>query len=186
MRARRDFLHGALRLVCGALVLCAPLALRAASPSEYQVKAVFLFNFSQFVEWPASAFVDASRPLVIGVLGEDPFGAYLDEAVRDETVGGRTLAVRRFEHVEDVADCQILFISASMIDKLPRVLAGLRGKPILTVGETEGFARSGGMIRFVTERSRIRLRINVEPAVASGLTISSKLLRLAEIVPTET
>jgi hypothetical protein len=151
---------------------------------EYQLKAVFLFNFAQFVDWPASAFPAPDTPLVIGILGRDPFGTYLDETVRGETVKGHPLAVQRFRRVEDITTCHILFISGAEEGRLEQVLAGLKGRSILTVGDVEGFAARGGMIRFLTDQNRIRLRINLEVAKADDLTVSSKLLRPAEIVST--
>jgi hypothetical protein len=149
---------------------------------EYQIKAVFLFNFAQFVDWPPQAFAGTQSPLVIGVLGEDRFGTYLDEVVRSETVNNRPLVVERFQRTEDIRECQVLFISDSEAGRLDQILAGLKGRSILTVSDTDGFSRSGGMIRFVTENNRIRLRINLAAARSAGLTISSKLLRPAEIV----
>lgn len=153
------------------------------SPGEYQVKAVFLYNFAQFVEWPVEAFADERAPLVIGVLGQDPFGPDLDATLRDETAANRPLVVRRFTDVAEIDVCHILFISSSEWPHIVEVLGALRGRSILTVGDTEGFARRGGMIRFVTERNRIRLRISLDAATRAKLTISSKLLRFAEIVP---
>jgi hypothetical protein len=149
---------------------------------EYQLKAVFLFNFAQFVDWPPQAFPDAQSPLVIGVLGEDPFGAYLDETVRGEKVNSRPLVVQRYRRAEEIKTCHVLFVSRSEADRLGEILASLKGRTILTVGDTEGFAGHGGMIRFLTEKNKIRLRINLEAAKAANLTISSKLLRPAEIV----
>ena len=158
------------------------LPAQPTSAGEYQLKAVFLFNFAQFVEWPPQAFPDRQAPLVIGVLGEDPFGAYLDETVRDEKVNNRPLAVQRYRRVEEIKSCHVLFISRSETDRLEQILAGLKGRSILTVGDAEGFAQQGGMIRFVNEKNKIRLRINLDAAKAAKLTISSKLLRPAEIV----
>jgi hypothetical protein len=152
------------------------------SPKEYQVKAVFLFRFAQFVEWPPSAFPEPHTPLVIGVLGQDPFGTYLDEIVQGETVNDHPLAVQRYATVEEITTCHILFISRSEDDRLERVLVGLKGRDILTVGDVERFSARGGMIRFVTEHGRIRLRINLKAAEAANLKLSSKLLRPAEIV----
>lgn len=161
----------------------APVRAQApAAPTEYQVKAVFLFNFSQFVDWPAAAFADGRAPLVIGVLGSDPFGATLDEIVRGETVNGRPLAVRRYQSVEQIDVCHILFIERSQSERLDAVLAALKGRNVLTVGDFEGFARRGGMIRFMTVGNKIRLRINLAAAQEAKVTISSKLLRPAEIV----
>ena len=137
---------------------------RRAAPTEYQVKAVFLFNFSQFVDWPAAAFADGRSPLVIGVLGRDPFGATLDEIVRGETVNGRPLAVRRYESVDQLDTCHILFIDRSQDEQLDAVFAALKGRSVLTVGDFEGFARRGGIIRFVTVGNKIRLRVNLAAA----------------------
>ncbi|HKU16827.1 MAG TPA: YfiR family protein [Steroidobacteraceae bacterium] len=152
------------------------------SPTEYQVKAVFLFNFSQFVDWPPGAFADSRAPLVIGVLGPDPFGATLDEIVRGETVNGRPLAVRRYQSVDQVAACHILFIDRSQEPQLEGIVAALKDRSVLTVGDFDGFARRGGIVRFITVGNRIRLRINLAAAQHAQLDISSKLLRPAEIV----
>jgi uncharacterized protein DUF4154 len=157
---------------------------QAVAPAEYQLKAVFLFNFAQFVEWPTEAFPEARTPLIIGVLGQDPFGAYLDETVRGETVNGRPLAVQRYLRVDEVKTCHILFVSRSEVNRLEPILTHLKGRNILTVSDAVGFAELGGIIRFVTERNKIRLRINLEAAKGANLTISSKLLRPAEIVTT--
>jgi hypothetical protein len=152
---------------------------------EYQIKAVFLFNFAQFVEWPATAFPDSGGPLVIGVLGEDPFGPYLDETVRGETVHGRPIEVRRFQRLSEITDCHILFVSQGELDRLDEVLVALKDRSVLTVSDAENFAARGGMVRFLTDRNRIRLQINLEAARAAGLTLSSKLLRPARIVDTK-
>ncbi|HXC25642.1 MAG TPA: YfiR family protein [Gemmatimonadaceae bacterium] len=149
---------------------------------EYQLKAVFLFNFAQFVDWPAGSAADSSAPLVIGVLGDDPFGSQLDDVVHGETIHSHPLIVQRYRRLEDVTHCHILFISQSERDRMPQIMTGLKGKHILTVGDTEHFAQDGGMIQFVTEHHKIRLRIDLEAAKADDLTISSKLLRPAEIV----
>ena len=151
---------------------------RAQTPSaEYQVKAVFLFNFAQFVDWPTSAFPGAQAPIVIAVLGKDPFGAYLDNLVRGEVIGARPLAIRRCNRVEDLAGCHLVFISRSENREMETVLTKLKGQPLLTVSDVDTFTRSGGMVRFAMESGRIRLRINVEAARSSHLTISSKVLR---------
>ncbi len=164
------------------LVGTAGLAAQTVRASEYQVKAVFLFNFAQFVDWPAEGFPDSDTPLVIGVLGEDPFRGFLDQTVRDERLGGRPLQVRRYHSVDEIKTCHILFISGPEGDRPEGILAGLKNRPILTVSDADGFAERGGMIRFVTDRNRIRLQINLEAAEAAHLTISSKLLRVAEII----
>ncbi len=154
-----------------------------ATPSrEYQVKAVFLFNFTQFVDWPLTAFSSDSTPLVIGVLGDDPFGSYLDDIVRGEQVNSRKLTVQRYRRTADVKVCQVLFLSRSEEKNFGKALAALKGADVLTVSDADGFASQGGMIQLSTENGKIRLKINVDAAKASSLIISSKLLRSAEIV----
>jgi hypothetical protein len=157
---------------------------QASVAPEYQVKAVFLFNFAQFVEWPPSAFPDSAAPLVLCVLGEDPFGPYLDETVRGETVQAHPLAVQRSQRVEEIRNCHILFVGRQEQERLEEILDTLKGRPTLTVSDADGFAGRGGMIRFMIDRNRIRLRINLEAARAANLTLSSKLLRPAQIVRT--
>jgi YfiR/HmsC-like len=153
-----------------------------AEPSEFEIKAVFLFNFAQFVDWPSDAFSSPTSPLVIGVLGNDPFGSSLDEAVRGERVNDRPIVIMRYARVEDIAKCHILFVSESEAGQLERDLSRLKGRSILTVSDIEGFSHRGGMIRFLMVRNKVRLRINNDTARAAGLRISSKLLRPSEVV----
>jgi hypothetical protein len=174
-----------LRAITALLLVCAArLEAQAAKASEAQVKAVFLFNFAQFVDWPPEAVPDSQAPLVIGILGGDPFGGFLDATVRGERRGARPFVVQRYQRVEDITRCDILFISRSGGggDAPEEILAHLKNRPILTVSDADRFAERGGMIRFVTDRSRIRLQINPEAAEAAHLTISSKLLRVAEVI----
>ncbi|MEO7988969.1 MAG: YfiR family protein [Chryseolinea sp.] len=152
---------------------------------EYQIKAVFLFNFTHFVEWPAASFHEPTAPFVIGIMGRDPFGSYLDETVRGENLQGHPLVIRRFKSLDDVDACHILFINIADKEEIKHVLDKVKGKPVLTVGDVNNFARQGGMIRFITESNRTRIRINLEAAKQADLTISSKLLKLAEIVETQ-
>lgn len=178
---RRGFLRFGLLLL---VVAWLPAAEPTPTP-EYQLKAVFLFNFAQFVEWPAHAFGSSSAPLVIGVLGDDPFGAYLDNVVTGEKVGEHPLMIRRYRRDEDPDACHILFVSASETSRLGTVMARMKGRSILTVSDLDAFNRAGGMVRFVTESGKIRLRINVEAAKACELKISSKILRPATVVTQE-
>ena len=150
-----------------------------AAPTAQQVEAVFLFYFSQFVDWPPQAFADERSPIVIGVLGDDPFGGALDQAVAGERVNGRPIVVRRLNSIGDAAACHILYISASESPQLPRILSTLKGHSVLTVSDLDHFVQSGGMIRFVLIDEHVRLRINARAAQAAGLTLSSKLLRAA-------
>ena len=182
-RHRRAWLIGFVILL-GAGFFAAPL--RAQAFKEYDVKAAFLYHLAEFVEWPPEAFPAAENPLVIGVLGVDPFGKSLDEVVKNEEVKNRKLKVQRFRSMEEVKTCHILFISQSEAGRLDQIFSSLKDRKILTVGDTEGFALRGGIVRFLTEKNKIRLRINIEAAKAASLTISSKLLRAAEVVGTKT
>lgn len=152
---------------------------------EYALKAVFLFNFAQFVDWPATAFADSQKPLVIGVLGDDPFGKYLDETVQGEKINNRPLVIERYQRIEEVDTCHVLFISESEKSQIDQIVSDLNGRSILTVSDIEEAAKSGVMIRFATEKKKVRLKINVEAAKSANLSISSKLLRLADIVKPE-
>ena len=165
-------------------VVCASAA-RAETSREYSIKAGCLLNFARFTEWPAEAFADKASPIVIGILGTDPFGKVLDEIVRDESVRGRRLVVKRYERVEEIETCHILYLGQSEGDRLEATLAALKEKPVLTVSDIEGAAVRGVMIRLVNEQNRIRFRINLDSAKAARVTLSSKLLRAADIVPTE-
>jgi YfiR/HmsC-like len=167
-------------LAIAVLAIGSPRA--TAAPSEYQVKAVFLFNFAQFVDWPATAFSSADAPFVIGVLGQDPFGSQLDEVVRGESVNKRPLVIERYRDVAEIHNCNILFIGSAESQHLDEILVALKGRSILTVSDADPAGQRGVMIRLVNESNRIRLRIDVAAAKAGNLTISSKLLRPAEIV----
>ena len=159
----------------GAMKVCA----QTAPQPEYQVKAVFLFNFAQFVTWPSQQPSDA--PFVIGILGDDPFGSYLDETVRGEKVNNRSLTIQRFRRNAEARNCNILFIGQSERDRVAQILSSRKGRSVLTVSDIDGFADLGGMIQFFTEKNKIRMRINLDAVKAGNLKISSKLLRVAEV-----
>lgn len=173
-------------VLSASLLTTGMVILQKMEPSrEYQIKAVFLFNFTQFVEWPDSVFHEPQVPLVIGILGEDPFGSYLDETIVGEEMSDHPLVIRRYGRIEEIKICHILFISQTETDHLEEIFASLKGRSILTVGDAASFTKQGGMIQFVTEQNKIQLQINAEAARGVDLTISSKLLRLAEIVTTQ-
>ena len=146
---------------------------------EYEVKATFLFNFAQFVEWPAGAFASTNAPLVIGVIGDDPFGAALEQ-MAGERVQGRPLLINRGRSLEDVRPCHILFVSKSENPRLGRLLRDLRGLGTLTVGETEPFCLAGGMITFCMTEKRVRFEINTSATDREKIKLSAKLLSLAK------
>ncbi len=166
------------------LTICLDQLLPAQSSAipEYRVKATFLFQFTQFVDWPRNAFSSQQAPLVIGILGEDPFGTFLDETVRDEKINGHPIVAERYQRLENIKNCQVLFVSQSEANQIGEILAAVRGRSTLIVGDANGFADRGGMIQFVTVENRIHLRINLAAAKAANLTISSKLLRPATVI----
>ncbi|HEY9510894.1 MAG TPA: YfiR family protein [Verrucomicrobiae bacterium] len=160
-----------------------------AAPSqisrEYQLKAVFLFNFAQFTEWPTNTFATSNAPIVIGVMGIDPFGSVLDDTIRGETINGRKLVVERYRRVEEIGTCHILFISQSENRRVEQILDRLKGKPVLTVGDMDASVGRHVAIRFVEDNNRLQIHINPDAVAQSHLTLSSKLLRAAGINPSE-
>ena len=175
-----------IHLVVFAIILIFPWTGMAGSqagvPREYQVKAVFLFNFAQFVDWPATAFSGPDAPLKLCVLGDDPFGPALQEAVRGETIGNRRLEAQHSRRIEDLMNCQMLFISKSEEDHIGEILAELDPMAILTVSEVEGFARRGGNINFYLEENKVRFEINPDTAQNRGIKMNAQLLSLGKIV----
>jgi len=148
-------------------------------PTEYQIKAAFIFNFAKFVEWPATALPKPTSSIVIGVLGENPFRDNLEKIIRNKTVDDHPLTIRQCHSPAEATNCQILFISNSESARVAQILKALEGNSILTVGEMERFNEAGGMISFVFEGTKIRFKINNEAATRAGLKISSKLLSYA-------
>jgi hypothetical protein len=153
------------------------------SPTEYEVKAAFLYNFARFVEWPAESRPDPGAPFVIAILGRDPFGAVLDETVAGKTVAGRPIEVHRVPRPDDARDAQIVFVSPSERANMAAILKALERPGVLTVGDTDGFATHGGAINFTVQARRVRFEINPSVAEQAGLKMSSQLLKLATLVP---
>jgi uncharacterized protein DUF4154 len=149
---------------------------------EYEIKSGLLFNLTRFVEWPPDAFASPSSPIVIGIIGRDPFGALLDKVVEGEVVNGRKVVIKRYDNIRAIERCHILFVSTSERGRVREILGAIKGRPILTVSDMEDFVRRlGGMVRFFTnEQNKIRLRINLDEARAHRLTISARLLQVAE------
>ena len=154
---------------------------QSAIVDEYQLKAVFLYNFAQFVEWPESAFSNDSAPLIIGVVGQNPFGNHLRVLVRGEFVNGHPIYVRYFKDPDQLAFCHILFIDGKDKDVFQQSMDQVKDQPVLVVTNEEDALNSGAVIRFRTENSRIRLQIYLKAARERGLSISSKLLKMATI-----
>jgi hypothetical protein len=159
---------------------------RGQDISEYKVKAAYLLNFVKFVNWPQKASDDGNDDILIGILGDDPFGGSLDDMAKGKAIGRHSILIKRFENFDEansgaLRKCRILFISYSEKDDLPMILRALKGAPVLTVSEIERFPAKGGMILFDQEGQRITLAINKTVAEKSGLTFSSQLLQVAQI-----
>jgi len=149
---------------------------------EYELKAAILYNLTNFVEWPASAYPDSSAPTILCVLGRDPFGGLLTNSVPKEGGKGRPVVVRRVQPGKDIRDCHVLYISSSEKKAVGQIFSTLKGTNVLTVGEMSQFALNGGMIQFTLLDKQVQFDINLDAATHGGLQISSRLLALARIV----
>jgi len=179
------------RILCAIFTCCVSFTVLPALgqvAKEYDLKAAFLCKFALFVKWPTNAFPEAKTPITIGVLGSDPFGKSLAEAVRNEIVQSRKLVVESYSSVESIINladekniiCHILFVSQSESGKLGRIFASLKGRHILTVGDSDRFCQNGGIIQFVIVENKVRLIINQDAAKAAEIKLSATLLELAE------
>jgi len=167
-------------VVCALCAAWGWLQALAEQPSEYDVKAAFLLNFTRFVEWPADAFAAPASPFAICVLGKDPFGRALDDILEGESVNGRKLEARRISEAPAARACQMVFFGTTEKDILRAVRSS--GHGVLTVGEGEDFIRAGGAIGFILDNRRVRFDINQAAAEDAGLKLSSKLLNVARSV----
>ena len=166
------------------LLIASEAPLRAAqdNPSEYQLKAAFVYNFAKFIDWPPAAFSGPQSPFAICIFGADPFGSVIDDALRGKTVADHPVVIRRTKDVVVARRCEIVFVGASEKNHLSELLQDLKGANVLAVGDFTGFAASGGTIELTLQDSRVRFAINPSAADSAGLRISSKLLALATIV----
>jgi hypothetical protein len=151
-------------------------------PSDYQVKAVYLYNFGRFVEWPSKIPAAKGDSFTICVLGEDPFGSTLDATLAGETIGGKNIVAKRISSPQESVNCQILFLSAAEAGRLSKIMESLDKAPVLTVSEIPQFSQRGGMIQFVVEGNRIRFEVNLTATQRAGLSLSSELLKVATAV----
>jgi hypothetical protein len=164
-------------------VILSPFHVCAEEPefSEYEVKAGFMYNFPKFIEWPGDTFSGVNKAITLCVVGTDPFGKALG-AIDNKTVQTRRLEIKYTGRPKDLKMCNILFISSSEKENLSQILETVKGAPMLTIGDTKGFAQQGIMINFVMEQNKVGFEINTESARRANLTISSKLLKLAKTI----
>lgn len=190
LSSRRDYSRSkyASRLVAVFLLLIpwgVSFALPAGSETldETQLKAAYLYNFARYVEWPDSAHASANSELEIGVIGDGRVLALLKKTVVGKTIGERGLRVVNFESSSQGRKSHILFVAGKRsAAELERTIQTLKGTHVFVVAEAEGFAERGGIANFIVADSRVRFAINKNAAREAGLKVSSKLLRLAELV----
>ena len=175
MACRRDW-KDAMRRGSIIVALTLSFAFVRGQQLEQTVKAAYIYNFTKYVEWPSGSF-DNSGILVIGIIGSDAVAGELEKSVEGKSVGGKRIVVRHLRWGQDLAQCQVLFVPASEMSGASQ-LTHIKERPILTVGESPGFARRYGIINFIIESNRVRFEINAQSAKDAGLTISSKLLSL--------
>jgi hypothetical protein len=166
----------AVAFLCG---LALAYAARGQAPSEYEVKAAFLFNFSKFVEWPAAAFEGADDPIVLCVLGTNPFGNMLSQAVQGKKVNGREVVARELASLSGVGRCHVLFIASSEEQRLEEILGRMANRPILTVSDVESVVDRGAIIGLTMEEKKVRFEVNLISSRKAGLKLSSQLLKVA-------
>jgi len=184
--------YSAGRILNGAIARCAALGLllvglgacvtewKTATP-EYHEKAVYLARFGQFIEWPAWPTTNA--PVVIGVLGGNPFGDDLQKIVKDKNIDGRPIVIRKMTPLSDLKQCQILFIDKHQTSTMPLILNSLDHAPVLTVSGADGFLERGGMIHFFMEQGKVRFEINRAAVDRAGLKMNSQLAAMARHSP---
>jgi hypothetical protein len=182
--ARRSSIQAAIIAVLMAFSVSASLAAEGAAPSEYELKAVFIYNFIKFTEWPPAKLGKSDEPFIIGILGKDPFGGALDKVVEGDTLYDKRVVVRRYARIDDVVVSHALFISFSEEQSITAVLKLLdaQGASILTIGETKNFAKRGGVIGLKKENKKVVFDINLIAANRAGLNISAQLLKIAKDV----
>lgn len=166
-----------------ALLLCSTiLCAQKQSAREYQIKAAYIYNFTNFVTWPSDAFYSDRSPFIIGVFRDDPIYSYLKEIITGESVNGHALIIKQYEDFQDIKTCHILVFNELETDKLSSFdISTLKKGNTLTVSDAPNFTQKGGIVKFFNKNNKIHLQINNEAAKAAGLVISSKLLNLAEI-----
>ncbi len=179
-QSSRSLLAGLL----AAVTLFAPTGLLAQQPkpSEYQVKATYLYNFGRFVRWPDAVGPGKGESFPVCVIGQDPFGAILDSTLGGEALDGKPVVLRRISKPHEAGECRILFISSTEEKRLKEILTALDESGVLTVSDMPGFTRRGGMIQFLLEGDRVRFEINLASAESAKLVLSSELLKVAASV----
>ncbi len=154
---------------------------QSPKPTDYDVKAVYLYNFGRFVEWPTSVTIK-NDSFTVCVLGQDPFGPALDSTLAGETIGGKSVTAKRISSPQEAISCQILFMSSGEDSRVNKIIETLDKGAVLTVSDMPQFSQRGGMIQFVLEGKKVRFEVNLTAVQRAGLTLSSELLKVATTV----
>jgi YfiR/HmsC-like len=180
-----NFRQSRFRVVFVFAYLVLTMSAVAQVSKEYQLKAVFLWRLAQFTQWPSDAFETSDSPIIICVLGDNPFDGALNAAIAGETAHGRKFVVQNHRTVEQLKTCHILYMAAAGPRQAKEITAALTRKSVLTVRESDIASSYPTIIQFLTEQNKIRLQINLKAAAAARLVLDPRLLRSAEIIETE-
>jgi hypothetical protein len=168
-----------LQKIAVAMLCAVSVCAGAAEPAEYQIKAEFIERFTRFVEWPQTAQLAPGQPFVIGVIGRDPFGPYLEAIARDRTIKGQQVRISRVSSLDSIGSCRILFVASSEKGRIPEIVVHAREHPVLTIADSPGALASGVMINLYTAENRVRFEINEKELQRAGFQASAQLLKLA-------
>lgn len=160
-------------------------AAQTGPASEYELKAAMLYKLTRFVEWPPAVYRDPKAPMVLCILGRDPFGDFLTSIASSQTTDGRPVEIRHARNNKEVRACHVIYISSSERKSIGEILSALRGYSVLSVGEMAQFAAHGGMVQFSLDDRQVHFEINLEAASRADIKISSRLLALARIVKSQ-
>jgi hypothetical protein len=172
----------ALSAVASAWLLAPAMSAPMNPTRAHRTQASAFCDLISFTEWPEAAFVSAESPLVVGILGHGEIPSLLEEFLADDTWRGRPVTLRRVASINEVRSCHVLYVSPSALERWRTFSRQLAGLPILTASDVDNFAREGGMVQFTTQSDKVRLIVNLRVARACGITISSKVLRLADVI----
>jgi hypothetical protein len=174
-----------------ALVVAPQARADSEKSKEYQIKAAFLYNFINFVDWPKEKTTDNNDLITIGIIGRDPFGKAF-EPLKNKQAKGKKVLIKRYislkesklskDQVEGIRKCHLLFVCRSEKEQFRSIINIVKDQNVLIVGDMNNFLKSGGMVNFVIEEQKIRFEINNNAAKQAKLNIRSKLLRLAKKV----
>ena len=162
------------------ILFCSVMSMQAQDDNkEYNLKAAFIYNFTQFIEWNS---LNTSNEFIIGVVNSSPITAALEDIARSKTVDSKKIIIRHFYTPEEINDCNILFISANSKIPLDKILEKTKSKNTLIISEQQGYAKLGSAINFIVVNAKLKFEANTKAIKSAGLTASSQLLKLAVIV----